>query len=475
MTRPKDGLNRRTFTKAASLTVATGFFSRSVDAAQPYTRPRKKGRTGLDYDVVVIGAGLAGVIAARELRNKGYRVLILEARNRVGGRMFSSKFAGQAVELGGNWTFWGHSHMYSEITRYGLHLKAELGTTQPEEVYWLTGKKVKQADFATYDAVSREAIMKFYADAANVFPNPYQPFASSTNKKLDSLSVKDRLDSLNYNTEQRNLVGSFIGSACSNFTDKCSLVEALHWYRLHGSYQSYGDAMSYKIKEGTASLVNAIISDGNPDVELGRAIVKVSQSTKQCIVTDEFGDSVSGRAVLVAVPINTLADIDFVPKLMPEKDSMVKQGHSGTGIKFYARVAGPLPPLMAFGSDTTPITLIFTVKQLEDSSIICGFGPSPKILDTYDNEMIEEALRMWIPQIEVLESYSYDWNADPYSKGTWSVYAPMQISRYLEAMQKAEGRIFFVGSDIANGFRGFMDGAVESGLTVAREVSIYLA
>ena len=49
MTRPKDGLNRRTFTKAASLTVATGFFSRSVDAAQPYTRPRKKGRTGLDY------------------------------------------------------------------------------------------------------------------------------------------------------------------------------------------------------------------------------------------------------------------------------------------------------------------------------------------------------------------------------------------------------------------------------------------
>src|SRR5579884_2602136 len=72
------------------------------------------------YDVVVVGAGFAGVTAARELRQRGHRVAVLEARDRLGGRTWTSTFAGQPVELGGTWVHWLQPHVWAEITRYGL-------------------------------------------------------------------------------------------------------------------------------------------------------------------------------------------------------------------------------------------------------------------------------------------------------------------------------------------------------------------
>src|SRR5881397_2102221 len=73
-------------------------------------------------DVVVIGGGFAGVTAARDLRQRGYRVLILEARDRLGGRTWTAEFAGQPVEMGGAWVHWCQPHVWAEITRYGLQI-----------------------------------------------------------------------------------------------------------------------------------------------------------------------------------------------------------------------------------------------------------------------------------------------------------------------------------------------------------------
>src|SRR3954453_4640442 len=74
------------------------------------------------YDVVVIGGGFAGVTAARGLRQRGYRVLILEARDRLGGRTWTSEFSDQPVEMGGTWVHWVQPHVWAEITRYGLQI-----------------------------------------------------------------------------------------------------------------------------------------------------------------------------------------------------------------------------------------------------------------------------------------------------------------------------------------------------------------
>src|SRR5689334_18476887 len=72
------------------------------------------------HDAIVVGGGLAGVSAARELRRQGREVLLLEARDRLGGRTWTSRFGETPIELGGGWVHWHQPHTWSELLRHGL-------------------------------------------------------------------------------------------------------------------------------------------------------------------------------------------------------------------------------------------------------------------------------------------------------------------------------------------------------------------
>ena len=119
----KQGLNRRSILKnglgALGAVALTAGANISVNAAT------NKGSTDTesdkyDYDVIVIGGGFAGVTAARELRQAGLSVLILEARNRLGGRTFTVKRDGKLFELGGAWVHSTQPNVFAEINRYNL-------------------------------------------------------------------------------------------------------------------------------------------------------------------------------------------------------------------------------------------------------------------------------------------------------------------------------------------------------------------
>ena len=84
------------------------------------------------------------------------------------------------------------------------------------------------------------------------------------------------------------------------------------------------------------------------------------------------------------------------------------------------------------------------------------------------------AVRQVLPGAEVQWAVGYDWNADPYARGTWCVFRPGQLTRYLRELQRPEGRVFYASGDNANGWRGFIDGAIESGLRAGREVAAAL-
>src|SRR6266568_4599041 len=99
------------------------------------SRPRRgQARGDADADVVVIGAGFAGLVAARELGRAGFGVLVLEARDRIGGRTWTDRRLGLDLELGGTWVHWVQPHTWAEMTRYGREI-----TRSPavEEAYWL--------------------------------------------------------------------------------------------------------------------------------------------------------------------------------------------------------------------------------------------------------------------------------------------------------------------------------------------------
>ena len=84
-------------------------------------------------DVIVIGAGFAGLTAARELSRRGHSVVVLEARDRIGGRTWTTERLGRTLELGGTWVHPTQPHVWAEITRYGLEVVA---SPEPQRAYW---------------------------------------------------------------------------------------------------------------------------------------------------------------------------------------------------------------------------------------------------------------------------------------------------------------------------------------------------
>ena len=90
---------------------------------------------GSQRHVIVVGGGFCGVTAARELRECGVRVTLLEARNRLGGRTFTSDFAGHQVDFGGTWVHWLQPHVWAEISRYGVALDETPGAVADRIIY----------------------------------------------------------------------------------------------------------------------------------------------------------------------------------------------------------------------------------------------------------------------------------------------------------------------------------------------------
>ncbi len=109
--------DRRSFLKA--LGGAVGAAALAPGSASARTASGAAARSPNDYDVIVIGGGFAGVTAARELRHAGLRTLILEARNRLGGRTFTTRVGGEVFELGGTWIHSTQPSVFAEASRYG--------------------------------------------------------------------------------------------------------------------------------------------------------------------------------------------------------------------------------------------------------------------------------------------------------------------------------------------------------------------
>jgi hypothetical protein len=108
---------------------------------------------------------------------------------------------------------------------------------------------------------------------------------------------------------------------------------------------------------------------------------------------------------------------------------------------------------------------------LPEGSLVNCFAPSRADFDSTSVEDVRRAIRLYAPDVEVLAIDSHDWNADPYSKGSWMAFRPGWLTRYVDAMREPEGRVIFAGSDIALGFSaGWIDGAVQSGVAAAAEV-----
>jgi monoamine oxidase len=115
-----------------------------------------------DYDVVIIGGGFAGATVARELQHKGFGVLLLEARDRLGGRTWTQEALGHRIELGGTWVHWVQPHVWAEITRYGLELTQ---SPVPSWGRWIVDGELRKGSAEEFLGLLDDGMSRFLEDS----------------------------------------------------------------------------------------------------------------------------------------------------------------------------------------------------------------------------------------------------------------------------------------------------------------------
>jgi len=420
--------------------------------------------TGSRYDVIVVGGGFAGVTAAREAALKGRSVLLLEARDRLGGRTWTSPWNGLTVEYGGGWVHWHQPHAWSEITRAGLAVQL---SEDAELSGWYVGEERRSGTMRERDAIARRGWDMFVDGVRDALPNPHDPLhAIDELVRFDRLTIAERLDELPLSVEERGVLAAELESLASAPLEDAGAVSVLRWHALSGYSLELTQYTGGRVTlpAGTRALVEAIAGAAPVERRLDTVVASVAQRGDWVEVETRDGETLVARAVVVAVPINTLGAIEFTPQLSEVKRQAIAQGQASRGIKIFIRARGAdlnqnsIRPGHPFGYLDTEVMLS------GGEQVLIGFGPDAALCDAADTASVQRQMDQILPGYEVIEATAHDWLADPFSRGTWAIHRPGWYEHFHAAMQQPEGRVVLAGGDIANGWAGFMDGAIESGL-----------
>ncbi|MEM7440839.1 MAG: NAD(P)/FAD-dependent oxidoreductase [Pseudomonadota bacterium] len=425
------------------------------------------------YDVIIIGAGFAGIAAARELGWRGKRVCVLEGADRIGGRAWSTHMNGVPIELGGGYVHWSQPHTWAEISRYGLEIveRPYYTSTNAMRNTRLLVDGEAQAAFTPEDAAQiSQAFRAFMAPAKDVFPTPYDPFATDGFADYDHLSNEDRIKQMDLTDLQRNTLLRTTGMQCNNAAREGGYLEALRWYALaHNNDDIYAASVSrYTLAQGTGHLLDLMARDAGADIVLNARVEAVHQDADGVRVTCTAGDF-SAEACIVATGVNVWKGIDFTPELSPEKAAFTREELSGKGGKIYVELKGRFQD-SRWSAVGGPIISVLPHWVGDESSVIVVFTSAEHPFNAITKESLQREISRFDPELEVLSYTHHDWIADDLVQGTWGNFRPGQFTKYFRQALEPEGRIHFANADIAKGWRGFFDGALESGIRAGRTV-----
>ncbi|MBC3190390.1 FAD-dependent oxidoreductase [Pseudonocardia sp. C8] len=427
-----------------------------------------------DADVIVVGAGVAGLVVARELGREGLRVVVLEARDRLGGRVWTDRRLGRDLEIGGTWLHWTQPHVWAEIARYGLDITRG---PRPETAYWLAADQVRTGTLDEFMELIDPGMRRVLDGTMQWIPRPHQPVSNPELASVDGFSIAEKLAEAELSDEELQAnEAAWVGHFNAPL-EAGAFTNALRWTAAAaGSWHLMHEASAvFRLAEGTRSLVDAIAAEVTGEIRTGAEVVRVEHGDGRATVRLADGETLSAKRVVLTLPQNILGDLDVSPPLNEAKRAASKEGTASQGVKAWIRVRGPLQPFFAYSAADRPLAVVRTEYLGDDDAVLVGFGADSTRLDPNDIDQVRAALRVWRDDLEVLEVTGHDWMSDPHSRETWLMQRPGQLTRYLEGQQASEGALHLASSDTANVWAGFIDGAIESALHVSREIRRTLA
>jgi monoamine oxidase len=440
-----------------------------------------------DCDVVVVGAGLAGLTAARELAGAGLDVQVLEARDRVGGRTLSQPVGDRpedVVELGGQWV----GPTQHEV----LALAEELGiATYPQHaegknLFETDRGKLKRyrgtipmlgplvmVDYGRADLRLKRLIKRVSAEA---------PWESEDAERLDEQTFASWIRGAARTGTAREALATACRAVFSVEPADISLLHVLFYAAAAGGWDDLldteGGAQQDRLAGGTQQLSIRMAEELGDRVEFS-APVGAIRSEGDGVVAGE----VRARRAIVAIPPALAGRITYDPPLPGSRDQLTQRMPMGSVIKCMAVYEEPFWRDDGLSGQAVslpgPTQVVFDNTPANGSPGLIGFleGREARELGALSEAERRDAVLKGFQRLfgrragHPVEYVEKDWSTEPYSRGCYAgVLGPGAWTGYGRALREPVGRIHWAGTETATRWMGYMDGAIQSGKRAAAEV-----
>lgn len=426
------------------------------------------------YDVIVIGAGMAGLTAARDLRKCGLSVVLLEGRDRIGGRTYVDTALGTQLEMGGAYVHWTQPYVWTELQKHDLTVRA--GAIASNLIHWFADGTVHQGTAEDYQSQVAQLMDRLFPDARRRFPRPHD-VESFDQSNWDTETLESCIAALRLSPYEQDVIEGALSGIVHSYSQH-GMAQLLHGVATYfGSYRAFFEtAGGWSIEGGTGSLLKAIEREFDGETRLSSPVTSVDDSGDRVKVTTRAGATLHARAVVLAVPLNTIGNIDIKPGLPPAAQDMIQKRNPVLASKLWVQVRGEIEPFRAFApAGKHPINTVRTERRLPsgDTLVMCICSDASAI-SAGDVAAVQAALRMFVPEIEVVAVASHDWATDEFAQGGWMLHRPGQFTGGLMQLQEAHGRVYFAGADLTVMGTGSIEGAMASGTSAARRIATSL-
>jgi monoamine oxidase len=484
--RPIDRSSRRAFLAGSAAGLAGALLPRGLAAAAAVAdvpARRAPGAVARGRRVVVVGGGFAGLACAHDLLAHGYDVTVLEAREQVGGRVRSNdRFAaGRTIEVGGELIGLNHPTWLRFAEAFGLEL-VELSEDEAlEQPVWLDGRRLSRADAAALLEEMDEVFLSIDADAASV--DLEQPWRTPNAPALDARSTRDWLDRCEASPLCKRALTVELEANNGQSLERQSYLGNLVQVKGGGGARAYReDSETHRCRGGNQRLAFALAAHLGPDrVVTGLPVTRIEYGGSEVVVTAKDGRTLACDDVVLAVPPSVWHRIELRPALpaalAPQMGANAKlfvplrrRFWREQGCEQYGLADGRLA-----------MTWEGTDGQDGDGPVVMvafAGGPGARACaelapERRDAACLEELERLY-PGLaaEVAgKTLFMDWTKEPWTRAGYAFPAPGEITAVGPLLRRGLGRLHFAGEHASYQFIGYMEGALSSGVALARRLA----